>query len=141
MRCCYQLSMVGADDIRTRLQTGLRAAIKARDTVAASALRSALGAIGNAEAVPQRPDPGKSSPAPGGHQPIAGSAGVLGAGEVRRRALTKDEVAEIVRAEVAQRHAAASRYEAAGHADRASRLRREAEVIASAARFAKGKWF
>ena len=39
-------------DVRDRLGRALRDALKARDQVAASALRSALAAIGNAEAVP-----------------------------------------------------------------------------------------
>jgi uncharacterized protein len=38
------------DDIRTRLRRALSAALKARNATATSALRSALGAIANAEA-------------------------------------------------------------------------------------------
>jgi uncharacterized protein len=140
-------------DVRSRLQTALREAMKARDSAAASALRSALGAIGNAEAIPPSaignaeaippsaignaeaiPVPGAVRP--GDHQHIAGSAGSLGAGEAERRILTEEDVAGIVQAEVTQRLVAASQYEAAGYGDRASRLRREAEVIASAARSA-----
>ena len=40
------------DEIQERLRVALRAAMKARDTVATSALRSVLAAIANAEAVP-----------------------------------------------------------------------------------------
>jgi len=59
---------------RPRLQLALRAALKARDTVAISALRSALAAIDNAGAVPAGP--------PAGTAPIAQRAG---AGELRHR--------------------------------------------------------
>ena len=41
--------MSQSDDIRTRLHRALGAALKARNTAATSALRSALSAIGNAE--------------------------------------------------------------------------------------------
>jgi uncharacterized protein len=41
-------------------------------------------------------------------------------------------VSAIVRAEVAERQAAARDYERAGHADRAGRLRREADILAAA---------
>jgi uncharacterized protein len=39
------------EDIRTRLRRALGVALKARDAGAVSALRSAMSAIGNAEAV------------------------------------------------------------------------------------------
>jgi len=41
----------GAGTVRDRLRAALPAAMKARDSVAISALRSALGAIDNAETV------------------------------------------------------------------------------------------
>jgi hypothetical protein len=47
-------------DIRLRLNQVLSRALKNRDAIAVSALRSALGAIGNAEA----PDAGTASPPP-----------------------------------------------------------------------------
>src|SRR5262245_7013370 len=42
----------GADDVRQRLRRALREALRSRDVPAASALRSGLAAIDNAEAVP-----------------------------------------------------------------------------------------
>jgi hypothetical protein len=68
------------DDIRITLQRALRAAMKSRDTVAVSALRSALAAIANAEAVPApAPRPsraGGTSPArPKGWAPPKPSVG------------------------------------------------------------------
>ena len=112
-------------DVRERLQQALRAAMKARDTVAVSALRSVLAAIANAEAVP----PAAASPAVTGDQYVAGSTAGLAATEAGRRELTGEEVAEIVRAEAAERRAAARQYHAAGQAEQAGRLLREAQVI------------
>jgi hypothetical protein len=43
------------EDVETRLRAALREAMKSRDVVAASAVRSALAAIGNAGAVPPEP--------------------------------------------------------------------------------------
>jgi uncharacterized protein len=112
-----------------RLQAALRAALKQRDSVAVSALRTALTAIGNAEAL--------AVPAPQGGWPgqyVAGSVAGLGATEASRRALTEDEIAGILRAEIAERRAAADQYEQAGHPGRAGRLRREADALAAAVR-------
>jgi len=116
----------------SRLQVALRAAMKERDTVAMSALRSALGAIANAEAVRVPEAPARPLSAPSEDVPIAGSVAGLGSAEVSRRVLTEDEATAIAAAEAADRRAAARDYEAAGHADRAGRLRREARAIESA---------
>lgn len=127
----------GRDAIRAGLELALRAAIKARDTVAVSALRSVLAAIANAEAVPQ---PGRSTtptsvataPSANGavaSQHIAGGATGLGAAEADRKTLTGEETAALVRNEIAERQAAARQYEDAGHQERAARLLREARVI------------
>ena len=112
---------------RQRLQLALREALKARDTIAASALRSALAAIDNATAVPPASAPG---PGPGGPH-VAGAVAGLGAAEAERRRLTEADVEEIVRAEVADRQAAARDYDRTGHADQAERLRHEAHVLTS----------
>jgi uncharacterized protein len=109
-----------------RLQAALRVALKQRDTAAVSVLRSALAAIANAEALP--------APAPGGGavgRYVAGSMTGLGAAEASRRVLTEAEIDGLVAAEVAERRAAAARYEQTGHADRADRLRREADALAA----------
>lgn len=69
-------------DIRTRLGRALTEALKARDAAAVSALRSALGAIGNAEAVdPREPRPGR--PAASGSAHLAGAAAGLRAAGLR----------------------------------------------------------
>ena len=119
---------VPGDDVRTRLRRALREALKTRDMVAASALRSALGAIGNSEAVPA-----VASRAGAASNPyVAGTIDGLGGAEAERRILSEAEAAAIVRTEIAERHVAAGQYEQAGHADRAGRLRREADVLRSA---------
>lgn len=112
--------------IRARLQAALSGAIRARDTVAAAALRSALAGIGNAEAVAPQ-----AGPAPTAGRHVAGAAVGLGAGEAERRRLSEAETAGIVQSEITERRTAAGQYGQTGHADRAGRLRREADVLAS----------
>ncbi|HEX5188030.1 MAG TPA: hypothetical protein VFW16_00710 [Streptosporangiaceae bacterium] len=114
------------DDLIERLHAGLRAALRSRDMVAAAALRSALAAIANAEAVVT--DPPASAPTSSEH--VAGAVAGLGAAEAQRRALTDAEVGQIVDAEIAERMAAALVYESTGHAEHARRLRREAKALA-----------
>ncbi len=118
-------------DIRSRLRRALTGAIKARDAAAVSALRSALGAIGNAEAV----DPGAAGPGrPGasGSVHFAGAAAGLGAAEAERRRLTEADVTAIVRAEATEREAAASRYERRGHDGQAAELRHGTRALLDA---------
>jgi hypothetical protein len=132
-------------NVRSRLRVALRAAMKERDAAAMSALRSALAAIDNAEAVPasrQRPaaPPSEAAPseaapseaAPSETVPIAGGIAGLGGAEVARRAVTEEEAAATAAAEAADRRAAARDYRAAGRADRADRLLSEARAIESA---------
>ena len=107
------------DDIRTRLRRALGDALKARDASTVSALRSAIGAIANAEAVEAGPD----RPAGTGSAHFAGTVAGLGAGEAERHRLTEADVAAIVRQEAAEREAAAGEYERAGHTAEAARLR------------------
>jgi uncharacterized protein len=117
----------GADG-RIRLRVALDDALRRRDTIAVSALRSALSAIGNAEAI--SPPPAVAGAA---SMHIAGAVSGLGAGEARRRALSAAEVAQIIGAEISERLRAADDYERSGHADLARRLRCEASVLTSAA--------
>ena len=125
---------MGDGAVRERLQLALREALRTRDMIAASALRSALAAIDNAQAVPPWPAAaGASSP----H--VAGTAAGLGAGEAERRSLSEAEAERIVRAEVAERHAAAHDYQRMGHAGQAGRLRHEAGVLMSAMATGEGR--
>ena len=115
--------------LRGRLRGALPAAMKARDGAAVAALRSALAAIDNAEAVESAPR--RSPAAAAGHADLAGTVAGLGVAEVERRHLQEAEVEQIVQAEVAERRAAADAYERAGQAERAGRLRAEADVLSS----------
>jgi uncharacterized protein YqeY len=104
------------------LRRALTAALKSRDAVAVSALRSALAAIENAGAV----DTAQAPPPVSG--PIAGAVAGLGASEVERQPV---DVRAVVVAEVEQRRGAAREYDDLGRPDHAARLRAEAEVLAA----------
>ena len=118
----------GAEEtVRAGLQAALTGALRRRDKVAASALRSGLSALASAEAISPVPLAGTSSP----H--IAGAAAGLGAAEAPRRTLTPAEAQQVIAAEISERLAAADGYDQAGHAERAGQLRREADVLRTAA--------
>ena len=124
--------------LQSRLRRELAAALRAHDQVAVAALRTALSALANAEAVPApvtppggSASPGSASPSSGSH--VAGTAPGLGAAEAERRHIGAAEAQRIVRAEISERLTAADQYERAGHADRAARLRREAAVLSGVA--------
>ena len=112
------------DEIKTRLRRALGVALKARDAGAVSALRSAMSAIGNAEAVTPA-----ARPAGTGSAHFAGTVAGLGAGEAQRRLLTEADADAIVRQEAAEREAAAGEYERGGHAAEAARLREGARAL------------
>ncbi|WP_225729812.1 MULTISPECIES: GatB/YqeY domain-containing protein [unclassified Nocardia] len=106
--------------LRDRLRAALPTAMKARDRNATKALRSALGAIDNAEAV-DAVDVRAGA--------IEASAVGLGAQEVRRRDLTEADIESIVRAEIADRHSTAAEYDALGRPEHAGDLRAEAAAL------------
>jgi uncharacterized protein len=111
-----------------RLRAALADALRRRDRIAVSALRSALSAISNAEAVaPGPPAPGAAS------VHIAGARAGLGAGEAGRRRLSPADMSRIVAGEISERRAAADAYERQGQPERAASLRREADILAAAA--------
>jgi hypothetical protein len=135
--------------------------MKAQDQQTVAALRSALAAIDNAEAVevtgtppPAQPGPpperegegvgaperatpvAGAGPAPGATPvaeagPVAGTVIGLGAGEVERRRLTVGEMEAIVQREVAERRTAARAYQDAGQSRYAERLQAEADLLSS----------
>lgn len=115
-----------AGNLRQALRAALTLALKNKDRIAVSAIRTALAAIDNAEAVPVGAGAGPSSEAP------AGSLGV-GAADVPRRELSASEIQTIVAAEIAERRHAADEI-AETHPDRAATLRAEADVLATIAR-------
>lgn len=106
--------------LREVLRDDLRRAMKDRDIAAVSAIRSALAAIANAEAVAV-PD----------HDPTVEPMGVVGlARDVPRRALDAEEVVAIVRRDVDERRAALPSYERHGDPARVERMRAELRVLA-----------
>ena len=108
--------------LRQRLRDALTTAIKSRDRVAVSALRSTLAAIDNAEAV-DRPSSADRNLA------IEMIPTGAGAAEVARRILTESQVEQIVRAELADRRTAADTYDQAGQQEHAERLRNEISAV------------
>lgn len=110
--------------LRRRLRDALTVAMKQRDRVAITALRSTLAAIDNAEAV-------DTSAMPSGSLAIESSPVGIGVAEVARRSLSNEDVAQIVRSEIADREAAALDYDRAGQPERAQALRAEAETLSS----------
>jgi uncharacterized protein len=111
--------------MRDRLQTGLIAAMKAKDAVAVKALRSTLAAIANAEAV------AGALPSSSGEHRIAGGVRGVRAGDVPRRVLTELDVLDIVDAEIADIVDHARRYDALDQTTAADQLRAEAAVLES----------
>ena len=101
-------------DVRDRLRTSLKAALKARDEVATAALRSALSAIANAEAVPP---------------PASKLRLGVGSGEAPRRELSEAEVKAILRAEIEEKQSAAGVYERLGEVEEARTLRAQVEFL------------
>lgn len=110
--------------LRRRLRDALVTAMKERDRVAVTVLRSTLAAIDNAEAI-------DATAAAGGSSAIEASPVGIGIAEVERRALSEEDIAQIVRAEMTDREAAALEYDRAGRPERAQALRAEAQALSS----------
>ena len=114
-----------AQGLRARLRADLRTAMKARQEEVVSALRTAIAAIDNAEAVAV-PDDGVAEE---GSAHVAGARLGVGAAEAERRVLPLDEVRAILRAQVDDRVTEAERWAGNGRDDAAERLRREADAL------------
>ncbi len=99
--------------------------MKARDTPARNAIRSALAAIENAEAVVPEATSGTSMTS----EHVAGTAVGVGVAEADRRELDEDHTLEIVSAERDERLAAAADYRARGEEQRAAELEAEAAAL------------
>ncbi|MFI0901477.1 hypothetical protein [Streptomyces sp. NPDC020983] len=107
-----------------RLRAALPAAVRARDKATLALLRSTLAAIENAGAV-------EAPAATGGGPAIEQTPVGAGAAEAARRELTDADVERIVRAELAEREAAAQAYDQAGRPAQAEELRAGARVVAA----------
>jgi uncharacterized protein len=116
-----------SDDLRTHLRRHLSTALREHDRPAVSALRSALAALDNAEAV--QPSEGSK---PEVSQHVAGGVAGLGAAEVERRVLDVESQKAIVSAEIDSRLTAATTYEQHGQSARAAELRLGADVLLAA---------
>ncbi len=92
---------------------------------AVRAIRSALGAIDNAEAVDATVEPEMID----ANSKIAGTVAGAGSTEVLRRTLDDAEITALLRAEIDDRLIAADEYQTAGATERADLLRAEADVI------------
>jgi len=108
--------------IEEKLRTALNQAMRDRADVA-SALRSALGAIANAQAVE---DP-QTAPAPSAH--VAGAVAGLGAAEVERAALGEQDRRALVAAEAQELAALAARLREHGRFAQAESAERGAAVL------------
>jgi uncharacterized protein len=99
-----------AQAVRTHLRRALANALRAKNTEVVSALRTAIAAIDDAEAVD-----------PAGYD--------AGETEVARRSLSTDDVRAVLRAHIDGFLTEADGYEALGRHDAAARLRRQADAL------------
>jgi uncharacterized protein len=104
--------------LRTRLRAALLAARRARDADTVSALRVALSALENAEAVPTAARAGALEDAPSG----------VGASEAPRRTLTRADELALLDEEIASLHEAGRAFSSSAP-ERAAAARRAAEVL------------
>lgn len=111
--------------VQARLRAALTEALSSRDAAAVAAIRSALSAIANAEAIP----PPAIRPRPGSSEHVAGAVAGLGAAEAARRQLSEADISAILSAEISDRRTAADDYDRLGRGDQSARLRREASVL------------
>jgi len=116
----------GRNALRHALRRDLAMAMKARQPDAVAALRAAIAAIDNAEAVPA---PEARQAATSSH--IAGARAGLGAAEAARRDLSDSDQRAILRDKITGYTAEADRYEALGQPDAAARLRTQARLLSA----------
>lgn len=114
-----------ARDLRSLLRADLVAAMKERRTEAVTALRTAIAAVDNAEAVEA---PARIT-AHTGSEHVVGARSGAGSTEAERRVLSIDEVRALLRAQIDERTGEADLYDAHGRHDAALRLRGEADVL------------
>ena len=101
--------------LHERMRTDLTAALRAKDRVTAAALRTALTAISNAEAIPVDHST---------YNPVIGRPA-----EAPRRELTEAQIRAAVQGEVDERQHALTQYEHLGQDGHAEKLRAEMAVL------------
>lgn len=105
-------------EMKERLRSDLRSALKDRRTDEAKVLRTLVSAIDNAEAPPLSAEQAVSAP----HQFQSGSA------EVERLRLSRSRLRQLLLAEIREREQAAAKFERLDQTDRAQALRAEVSV-------------
>ncbi|GAB3068190.1 hypothetical protein GCM10027053_35450 [Intrasporangium mesophilum] len=110
--------------LRSALRSRLTVALRGRDRAGAATLRSAIGALENAEAVPTSGDLASTT-----SSHVAGAALGLGAAEAERRVLTDADERAVVADEIEALRAAADEYTRVGAADRAAEARAAAQLL------------
>jgi len=108
-----------AEAMSDRLRADLKTAMRERRQDEVRVLRSLIGAIDNAQAVPVAP----------GHQPYVAQAFGEGAAEVPRLVLSGADVARVLAEEVSSRENAAEDMARLGQVERAALLREEAGIV------------
>jgi hypothetical protein len=112
--------------LRAALRQGLTTAMKARDTEALAALRTAIAAIDNAEAIATT-----DTRLPVTSADIAGASSGVGSTEAVRQSLSSGQLRDIVREQITEYTHEADRYDALGEPDAARRLRHRARILAA----------
>lgn len=105
------------------MRRDLVAALKSRATDTAAALRTAIAAVDNAEAVDTT---GLVTTDDG---PVAGATAGLGSSEVARRTLSVADAHEVIAAVISEYVDEAERYESLTRDEAAEVLRQQAEVL------------
>jgi hypothetical protein len=111
---------------RAALRQGLTTALKARDTEAMAALRTAIAAIDNAEAIATA-----DTRRPVTSADIAGASRGVGSTEAVRQWLSSGQLVDIVDGQISEYAREADRYDALGRPDAAHRLRHRASILAA----------
>ena len=115
--------------ILEQLRAALPLAMRERDAAAVTALRGAIAAVGNAEAVDASEHAHVASTSTVTSEHVAGANVGLGSADVARRELSEDDVRRVVQAEIDSRLADAVLLEGHDLGERAERLRAEAAVL------------
>lgn len=101
--------------LQARIQDDLAEAMRDRDMARVKVLRTTMSAIQNGEAV----------------EGLASVEGVVGYSDVQRRALSDEDVMEIIIREIEEFEGSVAEYRQIGQAERADGLQRELEVLRS----------
>lgn len=108
-----------ARDMKTRIRTDLRTAMKEGRPDEAKVLRVLIAALDNAEAPPTPPQNNSAEP----HQFVEGSA------EVIRLSLSPTQIRKVLQAEIGERETAADEMQRLAQQDRADALHAEVQLI------------